>query len=114
MMGYIKNLGMSNFGRHSSIKTSKLPQVNTFDQWRWQLDPSEGYVIRCVYHLLTSQEPHRFIAVSKFIWYKDVSLKISLFAWRLLHNRLPTKDNLVRRDIIPHESQLCVSGCGNV
>ncbi|MCI19762.1 hypothetical protein A2U01_0040922, partial [Trifolium medium] len=27
---------------------------------------------------------------------------------------LPTKDNLVLRNIISHDSQLCVSGCGGL
>jgi len=52
--------------------------------------------------------------VSDFIWHKDAPLKVSLFAWRLIRNRFSTKDNLFRRGIIPLESQLCVSGCGNI
>ncbi|KAK2401108.1 hypothetical protein QL285_050730 [Trifolium repens] len=35
-------------------------------------------------------------------------------AWRLLRNRLPTRDNLVRRHIIASDAQLCVTGCGGV
>lgn len=98
----------------AQLKTSKLPHVNTFEHWRSQLDPGEGYAVLGAYNLLPSQELHRFTAVLKFIWHKDVSLKISLFTWQLLHNWLSTKDNLVRHDIIPLESQLCISGCGNV
>jgi hypothetical protein len=30
-------------------------QVNIVGQWRWQPEPSEGYAVRGVYHLLTSQ-----------------------------------------------------------
>jgi len=44
------------------------------------------------YQLFTSQKPYHFTVVSDFIWHKKVSIKISLFAWRLLcNNRLPTK-----------------------
>ncbi|PNX76768.1 alpha-1,6-xylosyltransferase [Trifolium pratense] len=32
----------------------------------------------------------------------------------LFRNRLPTKDNLVRRNIITHSSQFCVTGCGGL
>ena len=46
------------------------------------------------------------------IWNKEVSLKVSLFAWRLLRNRLPTTDNLVKRQILQPNAQLCVGGCG--
>jgi len=38
---------------------------------------------------------------------------VVLFAWRLFRDRLPTKDSLIRRGIIDHESHLCVGGCGS-
>ncbi|PNY08824.1 cysteine-rich receptor-like protein kinase [Trifolium pratense] len=41
-----------------------------------------------------------------------VPLKVSVLAWRLLRNRLPTKDNLVPRHIIPHDARFCATGCG--
>jgi len=41
-------------------------------------------------------------------------VKVSLLAWRLFQNRLPTKDNLFRRGIIPQEAQLCMGGCGEI
>jgi len=34
------------------------------------------------------------------IWNKEVPLKVRLFAWRFLRNRLPTTDSLIRRHII--------------
>jgi len=43
-----------------------------------------------------------------------VPLKVSILAWRLLRNRLPTKDNLVTRDIISQDSQMCMTGCGGL
>jgi hypothetical protein len=47
-------------------------------------------------------------------WHKQVPLKVSMYVWRLLHNKLPTKDNLVRRVIISQENHYCVSGGGQV
>jgi len=34
--------------------------------------------------------------------------------WRLLRNRLPTKDNLVRRHVLHHSTFTCISGCGEL
>jgi len=48
------------------------------------------------------------------VWHKQVSLKVSIFAWRLLRNRLPTKDNLVRRQILHHDDTVCVTSCGSI
>jgi len=41
------------------------------------------------------------------IWNKEVPLKISLFTWRLLHDRLPTTDGLIKRHILLPNAQLC-------
>ncbi|GAU32087.1 hypothetical protein TSUD_152920 [Trifolium subterraneum] len=57
------------------------------DYWVWR--PDRAVAIRC-----------------------EVPLKVSVAAWRLLRNRLPTKDNLVLRHIIPQGAHLCVAGCG--
>jgi len=38
---------------------------------------------------------------------------VSILVWRLLRNRLPTKDNLFLRSILPHASQHCVVGCAD-
>jgi len=36
-----------------------------------------------------------------------------LFVWRPLRNRLPTKDNLARRSILPSTELACVTNCGH-
>jgi hypothetical protein len=38
---------------------------------------------------------------------------VSIFAWRLLQDRLPTKTNLVRRGLLNAEEAGCVAGCGH-
>jgi len=42
----------------------------------------------------------------------QVPLKVSILSRRLVHNRLPTEDNMMARDIISHDNQLCVTGWG--
>ena len=36
-----------------------------------------------------------------------------MFVWRLFRNRLPTKNNLVRRGVLPFDARFCVAGCGS-
>jgi len=48
------------------------------------------------------------------IWHNQASLKVSVFAWRLLRDRLPTRFNLAHRGIILLEVSLCVSDCGSL
>jgi hypothetical protein len=45
------------------------------------------------------------------IWNKVVPLKVFLFIWRLLNNKLPLKDNLIYRGIHLEDSALCLGGC---
>ncbi|PNY13834.1 cysteine-rich receptor-like protein kinase [Trifolium pratense] len=66
----------------------------------------------CVYHLLTHLVPIMMTAHKDVIWNKVAPLKVSLFAWRLLNNRLPSKDNLTRRGMHLEDSALCLGGCG--
>jgi hypothetical protein len=67
-----------------------------------------------VYELLTKVEDVPMDAVSGLIGHRHVPLKVSIFDWRLLRNRLPTKVNLVARGMLGSDAQLCVSGCGEV
>ncbi|KAK2447138.1 hypothetical protein QL285_006530 [Trifolium repens] len=83
-------------------------------EWRWQPDPDTGYSVRGAYQLLTSQDSFTLGAAEDLVWHKQVPLKISIFAWRLLRDRLPTKSNLVTHGNIFPEDQHCVFGCGGV
>ena len=69
------------------------------------LDPLHGYSVKSTYAYLS--ERGRFDDV----WVKEAPLKVSMFVWRLLRNRIPTKDNLFCRRIIPVDDISCISGC---
>lgn len=45
-------------------------------------------------------------------WHKHAPLKVSLFVWKPLRNRLPTKNNLLRRKVLHTDDMACVGGCG--
>jgi hypothetical protein len=82
--------------------------------WQCQPDPDGGYSVRGAYQLLTLQQHVPVAAVDDLVRHKQVPLKMSIFAWRLLCDRLPTKANLVTRGIIDSAAHSCVSGCGGV
>ncbi|XP_045802433.1 uncharacterized protein LOC123896024 [Trifolium pratense] len=48
------------------------------------------------------------------IWHSQVPLKVSIFALRLLRDRLPMKVNLVTRSILSSTAHGCVFECGKV
>jgi hypothetical protein len=58
-----------------------------------------GYSVRDAYKLLTSQDFVTLGETEDLLWHRQVPLKVSIFAWRLLRDRLTTKTNLVSRGI---------------
>jgi hypothetical protein len=86
-------------------------QDHTADRWRWLIDPINGYSVSGTYHFLTMAEPSLDRGMIVDVWQKQVPLKVNLFAWRLIRNRLPTKDNLVLRRVLLQDDNIWVRGC---
>ncbi|PNX67589.1 70 kDa peptidyl-prolyl isomerase, partial [Trifolium pratense] len=82
------------------------------DRWQWRPDPDTGYTVWGAYQLLTSRDSITIDVVADLIWHPQVPLKVSILAWRLLRDRLPTKVNLVTRGVLSPTAQCCVFGCG--
>jgi len=88
-------------------------QDTATDEWKWCPNVGDKYIVCGVYKMLMQQEMHSYDSVSACIWHKNVPLKVSICSWGLLHNRCPTKNNLVIviRDIISNDSRSYVSRC---
>jgi hypothetical protein len=97
-----------------SLLLTRSLQDQTSDRWQWQPDPDKGYTVRGAYQLLTSHALPPMDDAEKLIWHSQVPLEVSIFAWRLLRDRLPTKANLVTRGILPTTAHMCASGCGEM
>ena len=89
-------------------------QVDRVDRRLWRLETSVVYTVRSAYKFLTVNVTKDVEVPVYHLWLKEVPLKVVLFAWRLLRDRLPTKDNLYRRNVVGVDDQLCVGGCGEV
>ena len=61
--------------------------------------------------MLTDQEISQDRQDVDLIWHIQVPLKVSIFSWRLLRDRLPTKTNLANRGVLDAEARQCVSSC---
>ncbi|GAU14814.1 hypothetical protein TSUD_50260 [Trifolium subterraneum] len=91
-------------GECSNLFYDIVLQTNISDYWVWRHDTVGGYSVRGAYKVLTTMEALNVYAASDLIWHIHVPLKVSVLAWRLWRNRLPTKDNLAARNIIPQNS----------
>ncbi|KAK2454948.1 hypothetical protein QL285_002451 [Trifolium repens] len=77
---------------------------------RWQRDRDKGYIVRGAYQLLTYHVSASMDVAENLIWYPQVSLKVSFFAWHLLHDRFTHKGKSSHsRHLISHSSHLRIS-----
>lgn len=86
-----------------------LLQVDVSDRQQWHLDTVKGYIVCGAYQLLIIANLHVQSLIFYVIWLKKAPLKVQLFIWRLLRNRIFTKANLFQRGIIHQDAQLYVS-----
>ena len=87
---------------------------NVSNKWVWRPDIADGYSVRCAYDLLLNCDTSQMNKSLELVWHKQVLLKVMVFAWQLIRDRLPTKANLAMRGVISADDILCVSGCGHV
>ena len=70
------------------------------DSLIWKADPNGIYSTKSTYTLL--QEADREViedSASKIIWSLKIPPRATVFSWRLLRNRIPTRANLRRRHV---------------
>lgn len=84
------------------------------DSWIWLPNPIGGYSVRGAYEVLTATGNSITDSAVDLIWHHQVPLKVSIFAWRLMRDRLSTRSNLASRGILQLDTALCVTGCGSI
>ncbi|GAU49699.1 hypothetical protein TSUD_181970 [Trifolium subterraneum] len=82
------------------------------NRWMWQPDRDTCYIVQGAYQLLITHDSVHMDDAEHLIWHPRVPLKVSVFAWRLLRDSLPTKSNLITRGMLSPAAYYFVSGCG--
>lgn len=85
--------------------------------WCWGAERDDIYSVKDACVMLACRNchptPHRPIVESlTYVWKAAATMKARVSAWRLLWNRLPTKDNVSNRITLDDEDKKCVI-CGN-
>ena len=70
-------------------------QVDGVDKRLWRLETSAVYTVRSAKKNLTVNATVDDEVSVYHLWLNEVLLKVVFFAWRLLRDRLPTKDNML-------------------
>ncbi|KAL6516895.1 hypothetical protein OROHE_018183 [Orobanche hederae] len=101
----------------SESKGERVPAQKRY-AWAWSEEPNGVYSTKSAYTTLTNQLDNTLLSVGleegfKLIWNKFTPIKVSAHAWRVLWDRLPTKVNLQRRKIIPHNGEIRCRLCNS-
>ena len=78
----------------------KIIQQQGSDRWEWMGDPTGQYSAHNAYNMLTEESAggSREDCFDK-LWSIKVPRRITVFAWRLINDRLSTRKNLQRRQV---------------
>ncbi|XP_058748652.1 uncharacterized protein LOC131621635 [Vicia villosa] len=99
------------------ILTEVAPKRNESDGFVWPVDGTSDYSVRGYYNKLLQESTEEVVDTTekemlKVIWKSWMPSKVQVFGWRLMKERLATRDQLVKRGIIvTDEESLCVFGC---
>nr|ABD32346.1 H+-transporting two-sector ATPase, alpha/beta subunit, central region, related [Medicago truncatula] len=92
--------------------TNFVLQVDMSDRWVWRLNSSQVYTVHSTYSYLTAVDTNITADFDQFLWLKAVPLKVNIFVWRFFLNRLATKDNLRKRNVLEATNVSCGALCG--
>jgi len=71
------------------------------DHWSWKGEHQGRYTLRSPYKILMNLQMTEEEGIDWCnLWNCYVPAKVTTFVWKLLQNRIPTKDNLAQRGVI--------------
>jgi hypothetical protein len=79
---------------------------NREDRWRWNWDP-DGFSVKSAFDVLSKDLvagpllSNFEVKIFSNIWQSPAPSKVLAFSWQLLYDRVPTKENLRLRRVIP-------------
>ncbi|XP_058764094.1 uncharacterized protein LOC131637520 [Vicia villosa] len=99
------------------ILTEVAPKRYVPDGFSWPIGCEEVYVVRDYYRKLimgmTVMEVQACVKDAlKVLWHSWMPSKVKIFVWRLLQDKLATREQLVKRGILENDDRcFCVFGC---
>jgi hypothetical protein len=78
----------------------------------WLADSSNCYSFKSAYAVLSEDSNWEILALYKKVWNKFVPLKVVIFVWQTIQNRIPSKENLFKPGILSNGTTNCEGGCG--
>lgn len=78
------------------------------DSVEWSLTASKNFSVKSLYNKLTERNA---LDIARGLWKAGLPLKIKIFMWQMFRNRLPTSDNVAKRNG-PADGSCAMCGVG--
>ncbi|KAK2427031.1 SKP1 protein 1B [Trifolium repens] len=106
-------------GRNLSIGGRVYPGLVNSDRRRWRPQAAGAFTVKSTYTDLLyrsgpSQLESSLAQAFNKLWKANVPSKVGIFGWRLLNDKLPTREALFRKGIITNSLETCCVFCQNV
>lgn len=88
-----------------------VPSLNQTDTWVWLANSDGRYTVKSAYHCLQQPGMATGEEVFKSLWGVPVPSNALAFTWKVLQNRIQTRDNLHKRHIISSQVDLLCPLC---
>ncbi|GJV46771.1 RNA-directed DNA polymerase, eukaryota, reverse transcriptase zinc-binding domain protein [Tanacetum coccineum] len=82
------------------------------DEWVWNIESSSIFSVSSLSSLIQKKMLVTVVDSPKSVWNSWVPRKVNVCAWRVAMDRLPTRENLLRRGLINLDSSSCLF-CGS-
>ncbi|GLT95879.1 hypothetical protein SLE2022_135360 [Rubroshorea leprosula] len=82
-----------------AVIEGQQPTYGKQDEWSWKMGKTGHYTVKTTYEILSNREED-VVVNHKKMWKSSIPSKVSVFSWQLLQDKLPTKDNLVKRGVL--------------
>ena len=92
-----ENLLLTNF---MQVLESAVIARDTYDRWIWDGSSNHCYTVKNAYEALLAPPPVGMANSSNLIWQSTVPSKVNVLAWRITLDRIQSRDNLRKRNII--------------
>ncbi|GAU25614.1 hypothetical protein TSUD_260480 [Trifolium subterraneum] len=96
------------------LVVTQFPLSGMEGSWVWTLDPTGNYSVKSAYLAITSVEaaPEQNSLLTR-VWKSWAPSKVIVFSWQLLQDRVPTRQNLLRRRVFREASMSFCALCGD-
>jgi hypothetical protein len=94
------------------------PLSDVGDRWGWRPEGGGDFTVKSTYKVVSLLCSPNFVispsnaVIFSHIWLGPIPSKVSGFLWQLLHEKIPTRNNLIKRNIIEVNGDASCALCG--